>query len=82
MFSAFIKAAATSLPIGVASVQNLKAGTALFGLTDAATAQLLEAAAGDLGGQPSVMGKLCFPLYDGYAVLPIVKVMGKLCSTF
>ena len=60
MYVAFLKAAATSVPLGVAGVQNLKAATTIFKLSDDASASLLEAAADDLSSQPSVLGKLTF----------------------
>lgn len=56
MYTAFVKDMATNVPIGVKAVQNLKSATALFRLSDAAAAELLEAAAKDLDRQPSVLG--------------------------
>ena len=60
MFTAFIKSAATTCPIGVKSVQNIKSAAAMFRLSDAASSQLLETAANELQRQPSVLGKLTF----------------------
>ena len=79
MYTAFMTVAATNLPIGVKSVQNLKAASALFGLTDAATAQLLEKVAGDLDRQPSVLGKLCFL---AERAMPTPASMAKLRTKF
>ena len=79
MFSAFLKSFAVSCPIGVTSVQNLKAATALFNLPDATCAQLLEAAATDLERQPSVLGKLTFL---AERAMPTAASMAKLRTKF
>ena len=56
MFTSFLKAMATDVPIGAAAVRNLKSVVTLFRLSDAAAAKFLEAAATDLQRHPSVLG--------------------------
>ena len=56
MFTSFLKSMATDVPIGVTAVKNLKAAVALFRLSDAAAAKLLDQAATELERQPSVLG--------------------------
>jgi len=60
-------------------VKNLKRAVATFGLTDAAAAKLLEAAADDLGRQPSVLGKLTFL---AERAMPMPASMAKLRTKF
>ena len=79
MYTAFLKAVATSAPIGVKSVQNLKSASALFRLPDDAMAKYLEAAAADLERQPSVLGKLTFLAERS---MPMAASMAKLRTKF
>jgi hypothetical protein len=79
MFTAFLKAMATTKSIGVDSVLQLKSATALFGLTDSACAQYLESAASDLKQQPSVLGKLCFL---AERAMPMPASLAKLRTKF
>ena len=60
MLASFLKSAATTVPVGVAEIQNLKRAIALFGVSEAVQGRQLEAAANDLSRQPSVLGKLTF----------------------
>jgi hypothetical protein len=79
MFETFLKAMANDMPVGVQSVKNLKQAVAVFGLTDSAAAKLLEAAADDLGRQPSVLGKLTFL---AERAMPTAASMAKLRTKF
>lgn len=79
MFTEFLKAMASSVPIGVKGVKDLKSAVGVFGLSDAAAAKLLEQAADDLGRQPSVLGKLCFL---SERALPMAASMAKLRTKF
>jgi len=79
MFTSFLKSMATDVPIGVTAVKNLKAAVALFRLSDAAAAKLLDQAATELERQPSVLGKLCFV---AERAMPAAASMAKLRTKF
>lgn len=79
MFTSFLKAMATDVPIGAAAVRNLKSVVTLFRLSDAAAAKFLEAAATDLQRQPSVLGKLCF---IAERAMPAAASLAKLRTMF
>lgn len=79
MYTAFLKSLATNVPIGVKAVQDLKATTALFGLSDAALEKLLEQVADELKNQPSVLGKLTFL---AERAMPQAAAMAKLRTKF
>jgi len=79
MFVAFLKAMATSTSIGVPAVVNLKSAAAIFGLSDAAAAKLLEQTASELERQPSVLGKLTFL---SERAMPMAASMAKLRTKF
>jgi rubredoxin len=79
MFTSFLKAMATDVPIGVAGARNLKSAVALFRLSDSVAAKLLEDAATDLQRQPSVLGKLTFV---AERAMPMAASMAKLRTRF
>lgn len=79
LYISFIKAVASNRPIGVDTINQLKAATALFGLPEPTKAKLLETAAEELSGQPSVLGKLVFL---AERVMPQPAAMAKLRTKF
>lgn len=79
MVRAFLKNLGTNVPIGAQSVRNLQSAMAMFKLTDAAAAKLLEEVAEELGRQPSVLGKLVFL---AERAMPMPASMAKLRTKF
>ena len=67
------------LPLNVDTIRGLTKATALFGLTDAATAKMLGDAADKLSRQPSVLGKLVFL---AERAMPMPASMAKLRTKF
>ena len=60
MYTSFLKAMASNVPIGVKAINDLKTADGVFGLSESASGKLLGQAADELGRQPSVLGKLTF----------------------
>ena len=79
MFTSFLIAFATDVPIGVSAIKGLATVTSMMKLTDAAAATALEGAAAELQKQPSVLGKLTFV---AERAMPAAAGMAKLRSRF